>query len=168
MALGSTAQTRATLKTYFMAGDKPTESQFADLITSAVNILDDANILPPAPISVSINANSGWTNDSYQLLGGYYGDSGGGYSQFSQYHNYLDVIHNMNGTVSAAFFVNNVQIHLGEAMDGNYTATNWTLSFRTYQLNANTIRIFCTNSNNLNNVAGQAVTIILNRIGNFG
>lgn len=38
-----TTQTRATLKSYFNTGDQPTEAQFADLIDSAVNVLDDVD-----------------------------------------------------------------------------------------------------------------------------
>lgn len=38
-----TIQSRVTLKTYFNTGDQPTEAQFADLIDSAVNVLDDAS-----------------------------------------------------------------------------------------------------------------------------
>lgn len=38
------AQGRTTLKSYFETGDKPTESQFADLIDSSLNLVDDANI----------------------------------------------------------------------------------------------------------------------------
>jgi len=37
-------QTRTTLKAYFETGDTPTESQFADLIDSDSNILDDGKI----------------------------------------------------------------------------------------------------------------------------
>lgn len=36
-----TSQSRSTLKTYFNAGDQPTEAQFADLIDSAVNVVED-------------------------------------------------------------------------------------------------------------------------------
>lgn len=35
-----TNQTRTVLKTYFNAGDQPTEAQFADLIDSAINVAD--------------------------------------------------------------------------------------------------------------------------------
>ena len=35
------AQNRTTLKGYFNTGDRPTEAQFADLIDSALNIIDD-------------------------------------------------------------------------------------------------------------------------------
>jgi len=43
-----TQVSRTTLKTYFNAGDVPTESQFGDLIDSAVNVVND--IVPPTTL----------------------------------------------------------------------------------------------------------------------
>ena len=37
-------QTRATLKTYFNTGDKPTEAQFENLIDSGLNLTDDGTV----------------------------------------------------------------------------------------------------------------------------
>ena len=44
---------RATLEAFFESGDFPTESQFADLIESTVNIVDDS---PPLTFSKSITS----------------------------------------------------------------------------------------------------------------
>lgn len=44
---------RATLEAFFEQGDFPTESQFADLIESMVNIVDDS---PPLTFSTSVSS----------------------------------------------------------------------------------------------------------------
>lgn len=50
-------QTKTTLKTYFETGDKPTQSQFADLIDSMALVTDLTNGIPlnePIPVDASI------------------------------------------------------------------------------------------------------------------
>jgi hypothetical protein len=48
-----TLQTRAALKLWFETGDKPTQSQFSDLIDSIPNIIDDAIQLKAVKVSLT-------------------------------------------------------------------------------------------------------------------
>lgn len=63
-----TSQTRATLKSYFNTNDQPTEAQFADLIDSAVNLLDGpASLLPTG---ATVGATSQTQVFTYGAFGG--------------------------------------------------------------------------------------------------
>ena len=50
------SQTRSTLKGYFNTGDKPTETQFADLIDSGLNLTDGGTVAGITVFSSHITA----------------------------------------------------------------------------------------------------------------
>lgn len=62
-------QTRAVLKSWFETGDKPTESQFDELIDSAFNLVEDKvayNQIDPSAVVTIVNQATG--NSQWQQL----------------------------------------------------------------------------------------------------
>ena len=56
-------QTKTTLKTYFQTGDKPTESQFVNLIDSFHNAMADGSINATAKLYLAASETADTLND---------------------------------------------------------------------------------------------------------
>lgn len=59
---------RKTLKSYFEKGDVPTEEQFAELIDSVPNIVDDGQVIRTKIAGLSIHRRTGSSTSTFIRL----------------------------------------------------------------------------------------------------